>query len=1017
MRAIVSVALVTIQCGSVFAGTIFPSNRTLAQCRLDMWTVRDGLPNRDIKCIAQTTDGFLWLGTDAGLIRFDGASFDRFDFSNTPGLTSNSVTALAADPDGSLWVGTERGGVGHLSQGRYTKMIDLGTGWNAAMAFHFAPDGSLWVGCWSSISVYRIAKGKVVPYPGVPHAVLGVADDVMPDQTATVDCLESDGTIVRVDPNRPSTSPVVLAHAPVNATCLAETPDHKLWCGTLNSGLIAIDGRTHRAVKVSGCAAVDAVKCLIVDKGGILWAGTRSGIVEFANGAFNLTTQTGGLYRSYVGSIYEDCEGNIWAGVGTSLSRFAATKVVPYTPVAGADAANLPVSDGLAVDPNGGTFCVTDIGVWHMRDGALSACRFTGAKPALHGGIAVVSPTSLWLWQGSGTGTDFQHCRIDERNGESVTLTVDAPVVHSKADAICAVANGDGLTVFGNNQSYNVTVHGAGAAHVTGTGWLFCAEADGHGGAWVGCEHGLAHVMKSKCRLEDAGLPAGTHVLGISPSVDGSLWLATDSGLAHFDGGRSKRIAGLPDTNLFEVSQDRSGDVWVGCHAGIVHVAAGAIAAYENRRISRVPYMLYTLDDGIRAELVAFSAVRAVDGTLWFAGLNSVAMVDPGAIPHNAQAPPVAIESASLDMSTLTPAVRNIVSPGDGKLDVRFAALSFVAPERLVYRYRLDGFDTRETVVKNQRRVSYTNLPPGKYRFHVSACNDDGVCNDTGASIAFELQPHYYQTAWFKIVCVMLGLLLGWLYVRLRTFELKRQVARRTEELSLSNEQLMMAQGELSTANEELSVRNEELETMQMEIEAQHTEILRTQEILAEANLRLESLAATDGLTGLTNHRAFQEHLDTEWRRRDRHHNPLSVILLDVDHFKQFNDTFGHPAGDAVLRNVADVLREYARAVDVVARYGGEEFVVIAPDTDRDGATALAERLRAAIEAQPWPLRQVTASIGVSTTTMSTTSASELIVEADQSLYRSKKQGRNRVTHHAVDEDDLSSTVAIDNAA
>ena len=157
-------ALVTIQSTPSIADAVFPADRSLSQCRLDMWTVRDGLPNRDIKCITQTTDGFLWLGTDAGLIRFDGASFDRFDSSNTPGFTSSSVTALAADPDGSLWVGTERGGVGHLSRGCYTKVIDLGTGWNAAMAFHYGPDGSLWVGCWSAIALYRIKDGVVVPY-------------------------------------------------------------------------------------------------------------------------------------------------------------------------------------------------------------------------------------------------------------------------------------------------------------------------------------------------------------------------------------------------------------------------------------------------------------------------------------------------------------------------------------------------------------------------------------------------------------------------------------------------------------------------------------------------------------------------------------------------------------------------------------------------------------------------------------------------------------------------------------
>jgi len=176
---------------------------------------------------------------------------------------------------------------------------------------------------------------------------------------------------------------------------------------------------------------------------------------------------------------------------------------------------------------------------------------------------------------------------------------------------------------------------------------------------------------------------------------------------------------------------------------------------------------------------------------------------------------------------------------------------------------------------------------------------------------------------------------------------------------------------------------------------------------LEEANAKLETLAITDGLTGLKNHRHFREVLEQNFAHARRYDHPLSIILLDVDRFKQYNDTYGHPAGDAVLRVVADVLRQNVREVDLVARYGGEEFVILLPNTDYESSTMLAERLRASIEQQPWLLRPVTASFGVSTLSQAAAKASVLVDEADRALYYSKEQGRNRVTHY----DDLPTPI------
>ncbi len=210
-------------------------------------------------------------------------------------------------------------------------------------------------------------------------------------------------------------------------------------------------------------------------------------------------------------------------------------------------------------------------------------------------------------------------------------------------------------------------------------------------------------------------------------------------------------------------------------------------------------------------------------------------------------------------------------------------------------------------------------------------------------------------------------------------------------DLARLNNELANAQRDAARRNHELSRANAELERTRGLLETEHAR-------LVEANERLEALATTDGLTGAKNHRAFQERLSEEYSRASRSGAPLSVILLDVDNFKLYNDEFGHPAGDRVLKSVAQLLQANVREVDYVARYGGEEFAIVLPGADDFVARSVAERCREAIAAGPWPDRQVTASLGVASANASTPSRGALIEQADTALYRSKAAGRNRVS-------------------
>lgn len=325
-------------------------------------------------------------------------------------------------------------------------------------------------------------------------------------------------------------------------------------------------------------------------------------------------------------------------------------------------------------------------------------------------------------------------------------------------------------------------------------------------------------------------------------------------------------------------------------------------------------------------------------------------------------APHAVIVGVRINGSAVSTAAPVDVPAGGGNLEFDYDAQPVSNAGRLRFRYRLEGFDESWIDAGERRQAFYTNLPPGRYTFRVLAGTLDGAWSPTNAAVVIRLEPRFYQTATFFTLCVLVAVfgLMGAYRWRLRVLrnlqaDLLRLVRERTEELE-------------------------------------------------EANRRLAQLSYVDALTDVSNRRSFDEELALEWRRSTRTRAALSLLLIDIDGFKAFNDALGHHAGDDCLRKVAAVIADSVRrAGDTVARYGGEEFAVLLPETDRSGASILAERIRAAVEARniwhPGAARgRLTVSIGVATTIATEdVEPSALVREADGVLYQAKRDGRNLV--------------------
>jgi diguanylate cyclase (GGDEF)-like protein len=494
---------------------------------------------------------------------------------------------------------------------------------------------------------------------------------------------------------------------------------------------------------------------------------------------------------------------------------------------------------------------------------------------------------------------------------------------------------------------------------------------DHEGGLWLGTEGGgLNRFEGGRFRVYTTadGLSDDT-IVSLYEDADGCLWIGTDGGgLNRFKNGRFAKITremGLFDDVQYEILEDGRGNLWMSCSRGIYRVRRSDLEDVAEGRHSSVSSVSFGRADGMRsAECSGFTQPagwKARDGRLWFPTVEGAVVIDPDRIKTNTRPPPVVVEQMRVDRHAVPRTAESEILPGRGDLEFHYTALSFVDPDRVLFRYMLEGFD-REWIEAGTRRTAfYTNIPPGRYTFRVTACNNDGVWNLEGDSLRFRLRPSFRQTPWFWALCSVAAGIVGLGLARLNAARMR--------------------------------ARERELEHLVTE---------RTLH-LEEANEKLQQLSELDALTGIANRRRFEKMLDAEWRRALRDGRPLSLIMIDIDYFKDFNDAQGHQTGDRCLQRVATEIREaLTRPGDLVARYGGEEFAAILPSTPLRGAFAVAEVLRARVEAiatrhPTAPRGIVTISLGVATTVATTMAAEDLVAAADEALYRAKREGKNRV--------------------
>jgi diguanylate cyclase (GGDEF)-like protein/PAS domain S-box-containing protein len=768
--------LVTFAAAAVPAQALDPT-KSVEQYVLDQWDVRHGLPFTTVRAIRQTPDGYLWLGTQSGLVRFDGGHFSVWDLQNAPALGHNHVWSLAVTKDGGLWIGTNaslsRWADGHIVQERADGL--------RTRTLLVRRDESLWVGTanggldrWKPgpVESYSIARGLA------GDSVLALAED----QKGSLWIGTNRGVDRLVDG--------VLRHQAVGEELvwsMLASRDGSVWIGTEGAGLVQWKEGVYRRFTTKEGLPGNQVRALAEDRDGNLWVGTNNGLGRLTRGRWSRLGDTEGLSSNLVRSIFEDADADLWIGFyGGGLSRLRDGE---FTSLSARDGLVHDLAWGIAETPDGSVWVSTHGGVSRLHGGRWTSYhKADGLADDISRPVLVDRRGILWVGSNRGVSR-FEAGRWSHLAGAGLPGKVVQSIYEGRDGALW-FGTWDGLVRLRNDELSSYSVSDPYLTEIRAIG------EDRRRTLWLGTSRGLARLAGDKIVPYRPNAPwSSFSVEAIHEDEDGVLWFGTDgAGLLRLEGEALTSIRsrdGLFDDTVFHILDDASGQLWLGGSRGVFRVGRDSLREFASGRAPRVQGTLYGVAHGMKSSECTGGgsqpgAFRDREGRLWFPTTQGVVMIDPRKLSGVGAAPVAHIEDVRLDRSVLASSGHVVAGPGRGDLEVRYAAVSFLSPGDVRYRYRLEGYDPAWVEAGDRRVAHYTNLEPARYRFLVAASNDDATWSDRPATVEIEFKPHLYETDLFRGMGILAIGVAGLGLHRLRV----RRLARRGAELLRINEAL-----------------------------------------------------------------------------------------------------------------------------------------------------------------------------------------------------------------------------------
>jgi PAS domain S-box-containing protein len=758
------------------------------------WKIRDGFAKGSIIAIAQTPDGYLWLGTAFGLYRFDGVRNVFWQPPPDQQLPSNTITKLVVAGDGTLWIGTWSG-LASWKNGRLTQYAELA----GSAIFALVEDrvGTIWVGAKGPDGkLCEIRNGSVRCGPemgGVDRGVFGLHQDSKGNLWVGLET-----GVWRWRPGPPEFHAVPgLPNGRMQG--MADSEDGTVLIAATGAVMRLTEGRAKAVYQFPTARPGFRVLKMLRDRDGGLWVCPAGrGIVHIHQGRTDVFSESDGLSGNDIYDLFEDREGNIWVATINGLDRFHGLPVVTYSR-----------KQGLSDIPWGGMLAA--------RDGSVWFATLDGLNRLSHGQVAVYRQHRTARGEevvGSGlpdegVGSLFQDSRgriwVSSPRGVGY-LETDRFVPTSVPGGLVASFTGDasgnlwianrelGLLQLSQDHVFPpipwATFGRKDPAVVLATDPL-------HGGLWLGFSRGGVvwfrdGQVRSSYSASD-GLGTGA-VNQLRFDSKGALWIATQGGISRLQDGHIASLtskSGLPCDAVQWTMEDDAQSVWLMMPCGLVRVARSELdtwASAPNPANGTIHTTVFDNSDGLRTLAVVGDysprVAKSGDGKLWFSVPDGISVIDPHQIPFNKLPPPVHIEKVAADrkeygenLSGDVPSSPRLPSPVR-ELEIDYAALSLVVPEKVLFRYKLEGWDQDWQDAGTRRQAFYSNLPPRNYTFRVKACNNSGLWNEAGASLDFSVAPAYYQTYWFRLSCFAGFVALLWALHRWRIHRLKSQEKR-----------------------------------------------------------------------------------------------------------------------------------------------------------------------------------------------------------------------------------------------
>jgi ligand-binding sensor domain-containing protein/signal transduction histidine kinase len=734
----------------------------------EVWSSREGLPQNSVKAIIQTRDGYLWLGTNNGLARFDGKTFTVFDNESSPSINSTYINALLEDGEGALWIGTNNG-LYKMRSKKFTYYHKReGLPVPIVRSLSLSRDGTIWIGTWGG-GVSTVRNGQISAFR--PDLINNLVNSVYCSEDDSVWIGTEDG-LYRVIGEKVIRYRVEDGFKSKRISALIEDQRGGMWIGTGEGALSYFkDGKFTNYTSKDGLSS-KAIASLHIDRDGTLWVGTwGDGLSKFYNGRFQSLNVEDNLIDSTILAIYEDREGSLWVGsTRDGLYHFKDAQFITYTQ-----------KDGLSGNSVTTVYESKDGTVWiGGSNGTLTRLKdnqFTSYswKDGLMGdtitSIGEDKEGNIWISSNSGI--------VRFKDGNFSIYTDKLGLQGEKVYAIYRDRE-DGLW-FGANKIYRFKNEGHNL--YTKDGWIptehpnFFKE-DLEGKLWIGSDT-LNYIKDGKISKDIISIGCSA----IHIDQDNTLWVGTwDFGLYRVKDEKLTQYStkdGLPSNGIFQVLEDNSGNLWMSSNKGIFRVSKKELNDYADGKIRAINAVHYNENDGLLSSVCYGGSYPAGyktrDGKLWFPTNKGVAVIDPNKIRVNSVPPPVYIEQVLIDKQIIDLSRKVEIEPGKGELEFHYTGLSYLVPERVKFKYRLEGFDQDWIDAGTRRTAYYTNIPSGDYTFKVIACNNDGIWNQEGTTFNFRMKPHFYQTYWFYTGCfAMLGLSLYSLHLlRLRQIRMR----------------------------------------------------------------------------------------------------------------------------------------------------------------------------------------------------------------------------------------------------